>query len=339
MNQITPPFDFKKKSIIFLLISMMLVFLMFIQGCGLNTIGNKSQNQNVLHGYSGMTQFSADKYLVVHDTKGHEEGQRVGILTIKQDLPLQYESIQIDNWHDPDGRPRDLESACSLPGTDHEFLVAESGYRKGKYGRIFHLKITDTTTVVKHVFKQPQFKKADNKPVKNNHEAMLCVSMDNGRTLIVLGERGGSSEYPSGVLRWAFLDKNRDTMSWNEKSTKGIPINAPGVWFRPEHKRDIAAMYVDNDKKIWAAASEDSADNGPFRSIIYHAATLSNNSDDPINRVISPKAAWTIDGFKVEALSGPPSSIPNSVLSIATEDENYGGIFRPLFPTSSPLFP
>jgi|GEM_PF-4849979 len=40
--------------------------------------------------------------------------------------------------------------------------------------------------------------------------------------------------------------------------------------------------------------------------------------------------AWRLDGLKVEVLAGP-AAIPGSVLSIATDDEHYGGVWRPLY--------
>ena len=266
---------------------LILFTLLVTQGCCFHSTaaGSNLKNQEVLVGYSGMAQFSENKYLVVHDTKGDEEGPRIGVLTVEQKRPPLYKQLQIDNLHDPDGRSRDLESACSLPGDSQEFLVAESGYRKGKYGRIFHIKVIDGNALIQHVFKLPRLKTRKNKPIKNNHEGMACVPLKDEQTLVILGERGGSKHDPNGVLRWAILNRSKDDLSWSEKSTHGIAVKAPGPWYRPKNKRDIAALHVDTNNKLWAVASEDSEDNGPFCSIIYQATTFTNDPDNPITLI------------------------------------------------------
>jgi hypothetical protein len=57
------------------------------------------------------------------------------------------------------------------------------------------------------------------------------------------------------------------------------------------------------------------------------------SSHDYLNRklLLNKQASWVIDGFKVEALSGPASVVAGSFMSFATEDESYSGQWRPLF--------
>jgi hypothetical protein len=79
-------------------------------------------------------------------------------------------------------------------------------------------------------------------------------------------------------------------------------------------------------------ATEDKSDEGPFRSVIYRAATVSTqNNAMPVMPIPNKQVSWVVDGFKVEALSGPASVVGGSFMSFATEDENYPGQWRPLF--------
>jgi hypothetical protein len=72
-------------------------------------------------------------------------------------------------------------------------------------------------------------------------------------------------------------------------------------------------------------------DLGPFLSAVYVAGTLSISGS---TIVFGPHShcsvLWHIEGLKVEALAAPAELIPNSELCIATDDETYKGIWRPI---------
>jgi hypothetical protein len=42
---------------------------------------------------------------------------------------------------DPAGAANDLESVCAIPARQNEFIVAEAGSWKGRFGRLFHIRI------------------------------------------------------------------------------------------------------------------------------------------------------------------------------------------------------
>ena len=283
-------------------------------------------------GYSGMAQIGPDDYLVVHDTKAGKSDPRLGIIRFKQDESLEYAPLIVDNWVHPQGPANDLESACALPGRPGELLIAESGYQKGLYGRIFHLDIRGTTIRILSVLPLPHLSDSGKSRERDNYEGLACAARNDGKILLILGERGGSSRYPNGVLRWGVFDPVHGSIDWPAAGKAGRMAIAPGPWTNRPSKRDIADLYLDGQGNLWAAASEDAGDEGPFRSIIYRAATVQADTVNPIQLSKTQRPSWVMDGLKVEALAGPPDSVSSAFLSFATEDEQLGGIWRPLYP-------
>jgi len=97
-------------------------------------------NAEVLPGYSGMVRISKDTFLTINDRKNtFEPGPRLGLLPITRDDGINFYPIIVDDWLDNDKEPSDLEACCSLPGRPDEFLLAESGYYKNKFDRIFNI--------------------------------------------------------------------------------------------------------------------------------------------------------------------------------------------------------
>jgi hypothetical protein len=79
---------------------------------------------------------------------------------------------------------------------------------------------------------------------------------------------------------------------------------------------------------LWCVAADDPGDAGPFRSVIFQVGTVDAKSKTPIQAIAKSVAGWTFDGVKVEAIA---RSLPEvGGLSVATDDENYGALWRPL---------
>jgi len=283
-------------------------------------------------GFSGMEQIDNSSYLVVHDGKEGNDGPRLGIIKIEKGSNTSYSSIPVNDWKHGDGQANDLESVCSLPGKEFEYLLAESGYWKGKYGRIFHIKLEGGSVEILNVYQLPKIKESTEEVPKGyNFEGMVCIGRRSD-IIVILGERGGSKTYRDGVLRIGLLQYEESSLSWDEYKDMKIVISAPGHWNHPKKKRSISDLHVDSDGVIWSVAAEDKGDNGPFKSVIYKAALVSDRNDRvPIREITNKQVSWIIDGFKVEALSGPTSLVKGSYMSFATEDENYPGSWRPLF--------
>jgi hypothetical protein len=287
-----------------------------------------------LRGFSGMAQLGPNSYLVVHDAKAHDDGSRLGVLEVTSSSGLRYSPVEIVDWKDPDGRSNDLESACALPQKPGEFLVAESGYWKGRHGRLFHVRVTDGKAQVLGAFRLPFRADSSGEPMQDNFEGMACVNRGTERFLVLLGERGGGALYRPGTILWGVLDLGQGSLDWANAGGSSLPVSAPGTWPAGAPKRDIADLYVQSDGVIWAAATADGGDNGPFRSLIYKVGTISGDPLEPVDIIKTPAVSWILDGMKVEALAAPAQATRGSVLSIGTEDENLGGVWRALYPAA-----
>lgn len=284
-------------------------------------------------GFSGMTQVNEHAYLVVLDKKVFHKGERIGVLNISKKGKQKFTPIAVDDWRDPDGQASDLESVCKLPQTEDEYLLAESGYWNGKFGRIFHVQLQQQQAKVLHVYHLPKYVSNSEQVDGDNFEGLACIA--NGQqTYLVLGERGGSELYRAGLLRFGLLNADKTQVDWQSYADKALPVTAPGQWHNALGKRSISDLYLDPQGTLWAVATEDAGDQGPFRSVIYAAAQLVPTTSEqtlPLQVVQTPKEEWVVDGFKVEALAAPTSRISNSVISIGTEDEDFGGVWRALF--------
>jgi len=283
--------------------------------------------------YSGMAKVGDNAYLIVHDVKSDEKGNRLGLLTLGKDKSPKYTKVIIKNWKHSDGAASDLESICKLPGKTDEFLIAESGYWNEKFGRIFHIRLKKKRkqAIVLNIFHLPKIIGSSEKIDGDNFEGMTCFQKQQS-IYVVLGERGGSATYRDSFLRIGILDLNNNSLSWEKFKNTPIKISAPGKWNDARKMHSISDLYTDNNGIVWSVATQDPGDQGPFRSIIYQAATVIDPKDNrPLKALNNSKIYWTIDGLKVESLSAPTKIVPNSFMSIGTEDENYQGVWRPLF--------
>lgn len=280
-----------------------------------------------------MAWMGGNRYLVVHDTKTHRDDPRLGVLTVDGEEGVRYRALTVDDWRHADGRSSDLESVCALPGREGEFLAAESGTWEGDFGRIFHIQVSAKSAKVLHAERLPDL--ADNGPEKwgDNLEGIACAARNDGRILVLLGERGGTPFHPHGSLRWATYDPVEHHFSWSHEGLSGVAISAPGAWVAPDAKRDVADLYLDLEGILWSVASEDAGDDGPFRSGIWAVGRVVPDSDMLIALFTDPPIGWWLDGLKVEALAAPPEHLPFAEAAIGTEDENLGGVWRPLYPT------
>ncbi|MRX62952.1 hypothetical protein [Maribacter luteus] len=281
-------------------------------------------------GSSGMEQIADHSYLVVYDSKRDTKKVRLGLIKVT-DKSISVSPIQIHQW-DKEGISNDLESICAVPGKDNEFLLAESGNWEGRLGRIFHIKV-DTlnlnATVLGSV-KIPMLYRNDMNSVGDQYEAIMALPYDHQHRIIILGERGGSKNNPHGVVRWGLLDIDDHTFQMSKEGKAGIGVNVHGQWAHKKTKRDITDFHVDPEGGIWAAASEDPGDTGPFYSVIYKLGQVNlSNKERPFTIFSSIDIFKNVNGFKIEALSGPCKGIMGSH-SFGTEDEIYGGVWRPI---------
>jgi hypothetical protein len=103
----------------------------------------------------------------------------------------------------------------------------------------------------------------------------------------------------------------------------------------PLGDRIVGDVYLESlgngSWRVWTSATVDESDQGPFRSLIYSPGLFEVDSSK--GGTFSARRyhdSWMIDGSKVEGIAAPPERIPSSVLAIGTDDEKYGGVWRPL---------
>lgn len=273
-------------------------------------------------GYSGMAQLDPTTYLVAHDVKS--AAPRFGLLHVAGNAPPQYEPLDTADWPSPEHRASDVEAVCALP--DGGLLAAESGPSPGREGRMFSFTLIGKDVRLRWTLPLPT-----DAAHPHNFEGMACMPRRDGKVLLLLGERGGSESYPQGLLYWGLFDQVAGTLVWAPSGRAGTAVNPPRLWNNARETRAIADLYLDAKGELWAVATEDGGNDGPFRSLVYRAASVQPARNPPVRIYPQPRAAWIIDGLKVEALAGPAAAIAGSVLSFATDDEHYGGIWRPLY--------
>lgn len=155
------------------------------------------------------------------------------------------------------------------------------------------------------------------------------------RPAIVLVTRGGEQPYEPATFYWGYVDFDAGTLEFDDAGRRGIPLQSQSSPGQP-WTRGCSDIYVDNQGVLWIATTQDASDSGPFRSTVYRYGPFDQTQAYAYmggSAVMPGEAKWTLDGFKIEALGAPV--IAGSVLSFATDDEGFGGIWRPLGPPVS----
>lgn len=313
-----------------------MIFLVASCGTNKSAVQNATTDQDVWPtfrlggGSSGMEQINDDTYLVVYDLKGFQKGYRMGLIKISSES-INVSPIEINSWGE-EGISSDLESICRIPGKQLEFLMAESGNWQGKLGRIFHVKV-DTANLKADILGSviiPMLYQNDFGITGDQYEAIICLPYDENKRVVVLGERGGSQNNPHGIVRWGTFDLYDYSFTMEDEGLEGIEVDVQADWTNEQSKRDITDFHIDLDQNIWAVASEDQGDVGPFYSTIYKIGHINQlNKDKPFIIFDSIEIAKDVNGFKIESLSGPCRGI-NASHSFGSEDEIYGGVWRPI---------
>ncbi|GLR20115.1 hypothetical protein GCM10007940_47310 [Portibacter lacus] len=289
------------------------------------------QDKKLETGSSGMAQVNDNTYLAVYDLKNFQKGYRLGLISSYADS-ITVVPIKVENWVSEGGIPSDLEAISVIPDRPYEFLMTESGNWQGNLGRIFHIKlnIISRSAEVLGVFQLPMIHKNDIGLTGDQYEGIACVKNDDGAYQVILAERGGSSAYPNGLLKWANIDFTTHQINFSEQGKTGIPVAAPGEWSNASSKRDLTDLYIDKNGELWAAASQDLGDSGPFNSIIYKVGNTNSSNNAPFTVFGTLEVYKSLSGYKIEALSGPSIAAPASKFTFGTEDEIYGGTWRPI---------
>jgi hypothetical protein len=161
-------------------------------------------------------------------------------------------------------------------------------------------------------------------------------------TVLLLALRGGKEKSNEkkeksdekvvpGQLIWGMLT-HIDSLSPTFKK-----IGSHALTYEPIADRGAADLYVKksglNTWDVYSVATSDPGDLGPFRSAVYLAGTLTINVPNVCFAAQNTEKIvhWDFEGLKVEAIAEPAEIFGDtSGLSIATDDEFYNGIWRPI---------
>ena len=281
-------------------------------------------------GISGMAPLGNGYYLIVVDTKSFSDAPRFGLLDPVVKGGSRFTALQVRNWDEVGGKSNDLEAVCALKDRMGEFLAIESSYRDAEYGRVMHVRVHGGQVEIARAMPLP--KERSNGKDGIGYEGLACRRIGPDRYLLALGERGGSRLRPRGTLRFGEFDAASGTLRWQSDET---PLLAPGNWLTDPPHRDLADLYVDDAGVLWAVAASDPDEYGPFRSLVWSPGRMGNSLASPYFPAPDREPRWVVDGFKVEAVSAPDPRISGSVLSIGSEDEKLGGVWRALGPSNA----
>jgi len=310
------------------------ILILFIFACCTSSKSlpvSKADSKKLDVGSSGMAQVNSNSFLAVYDLKSFEKGVRLGLIQTYADS-IRVHPVRVSDWKSGENIPSDLEGITKVSGREDEYLICESGNWQGEQGRIFHMKLNlqGRSAEVLGIIQLPMQKRNDFNLVGDQYEGIANFHLAEDRFTVLLAERGGSDAYPNGILRWGEIDLSSYTISFAKEGLKGIEIESPGSWKSETNKRDLTDLFVDQEGVIWASASQDLSDSGPFHSVIYKLGNMTSQSDIPVNISEGLQLYKEFPSYKIEALSGPSSAVPGSKFSFGTEDEIYGGTWRPV---------
>jgi hypothetical protein len=144
---------------------------------------------------------------------------------------------------------------------------------------------------------------------------------------VILGEAGGDVPYAAASADYADLDLSTYKLGSVSKRDLAYSsyncISTGSPWMRY-----CTDLYIDAKNQLWVSATIAAGTTGPYRSVIYFAGEVVSDPYFPGHNYGS--MTWSVDGLKVEAIS--KACLPNSVLSVASDDDAFGGVWRPLPP-------
>ncbi|MEG3435807.1 hypothetical protein V0288_01625 [Pannus brasiliensis CCIBt3594] len=290
---------------IIILIISIIVFAFSVQSISFSN--RSSPIVATLPDISGLAWVEDGRFLAVHDAKDPSSA-RISLLSVPEDgKTLSWQSLTV-NWPESSGIGKDLEAITAIPGTDF-FLLAESGDRKPNQ-RLFLISYKNEKVKILAV---------TNWPVPVENVEAIAVTRVNDRYLFLYAER---AENRSGTdIRWTTL--TLDPLRFGE--FRSVSFTSP--FGSGEYVRQISDLALDSQGNLYIASTRDPGDKGAFRSAIYRIGRVSGESGvilDP-----NPRPLGEIDGLKVEGVTIQKRTTGDR-LFFGTDDEDYGGVFRPL---------
>lgn len=291
-----------------------------------------AQSPQPFRGISGMTLIDSEsiesEFLYIYDFKvrpGEEKLKRFGVLSTTDGKEFsEWNPVPVDSedWSQiGDVKGNDFEAICKVPKSN-QFLVVESSYYKGNYGRLILVEFLREDGKTKVIAKNAMQLPKDVEQI----EGMVCVKMGQepgDKLLIVISERDGKTN--EKTIRWEYIDPRDNSIS-ELKFSESLHFQTPDAHGMT---RDITDLYLDPSGRLWCSASRDMGDFGPFRSAIYLIGQINSEKCCKIHLYDTPIKKIELEGFKIEALSSPV--VPGTVFTIGTDDEKLGSVIRPIY--------
>jgi len=241
------------------------------------------------------TTTSENIYLVVHDNK--KKGQlRAGLVNLLADSL--YSGL---SWPVKD-LPIDLEALTNISGKNDQYIAM------GSWGFCYWITL-DLSANRLNLIKE--FRIPGSGPPLNLESILLWPA---GDSWYIAWAHRGSVKEPS-ILYWGTIDLFSDVVTIHKEDS--IFVNVPWPILDKRHMSD---MDLDNDGVLWASATSDPGDDGPYESGIYKIGKFQKQNDKMKFFIANsfPKQ-FVFQRNKVEALT-----IAGDKKVFATDDENLG---------------
>jgi hypothetical protein len=297
-----------------------LVAALIAGGAALGTGAGPSGEPTGLPDLSGLAAMGGGRFVAVHDAKNPDElaRPRVSLLRTPTSLDgVSWTPLAVD-WPAPLGPSSDLESAARVPGTASVLLV-ESGEGEAdgrRFRRIFHAR-ADGDGV--ELVETAQW------PVAVRNVEGTAVARIGSRLVFIYAERAQGRR--STRIRWSPLRLDPLTFGrFRQVSYRSRAPHGPGA-------RPVSALEVDHANRLYVASAQDPGDdNGPFSSSVWHVGRVERGPDGAprVRLRPRPREVARLDGLKVESVAAERTPGGVTRLFAGTDDENYGGVLRPL---------
>ena len=241
------------------------------------------------------TTTSEDTYLVVHDNK--KKGQlRAGLVNLLADSL--YRGL---GWPVKD-LPIDLEALTNISGMEDQYIAM------GSWGFCYWLALDLSTNRLKLI---KEFRIPGSGPPLNLESLVLWFA---GNSWYISWAHRGSVKEPS-ILFWGSIDLFSEVVTIQKEDSIFVSVPWPIL-----DKRHMSDMDLDRDGILWAAATSDPGDDGPFQSGIYKIGKFQKqNGKMEFLIADSFSKQFVFQRNKVEALT-----IAGNKMVFATDDENLG---------------
>ena len=241
------------------------------------------------------TTTSEDTYLVVHDNK--KKGQlRAGLVNLS--AGSLYRGL---GWPVKD-LPIDLEALTNISGMEDQYIAM------GSWGFCYWLALDLSTNRLKLI---KEFRIPGSGPPLNLESLVLWFA---GNSWYISWAHRGSVKEPS-ILFWGSIDLFSEVVTIQKEDSIFVSVPWPIL-----DKRHMSDMDLDRDGILWAAATSDPGDDGPYQSGIYKIGKFQkqNGKMEFLIADSFPKQ-FVFQRNKVEALT-----IAGNKMVFATDDENLG---------------